>query len=172
MMNLIVACDQEFSIGKDGKLLTYLPEDLKRFKKITMGNIMIMGRKTIDSLPGGRLLPNRETWILTHDLKYSKDGAHVFHSLKEIKEYVVHNRIDTSTIFVCGGAEIYQLFLPYCTKAYMTIINQDFAGDIHIPNINILPGWYLSYRSEEQRYKDVSYQYMNYENKTYTQFTL
>ncbi len=169
-MKLIVACDKEYSIGKDGELLTYLPKDLKRFKSITMGNIMIMGRKTIDSLPGGRLLPQRETWILTRDTSYVKEGARIFHSIESIRSYTKENQIDTSSIFICGGSEIYQLFLPYCTEAYITQIEHVFDADVKIPNIGSLPGWYLTFRSDAQWHHDLEYYYLNYENKSYTQF--
>ena len=171
-MNLIVACDLECSIGREGGLLTYLPEDLKRFKKITMDNIMIMGRKTVDSLPGGRLLPDRQTWILTHDLSYKKEGAKIFHSFEHINAFIKKKRIPTSSIFVCGGAEIYKLFLPYCKKAYITQIHHSFKGDVYIPDVSEMPGWYLTYRSDLQKYKEIRYEYLLYENKSYTQLPL
>ncbi len=169
-MNLIVACDQKYNIGKNGDLLTYLPEDLKRFKTITYGNVMIMGRKTIESLPGGRLLPGRETWILTRDTTYAKEGATIFHSVEAIVAHIHEANLDTSKIFVCGGAEIYTLFLPYCKQAYVTHIEKDFQGDVGIPSIEHQSGWYLAYRSEIKKQDCLQYYYATYVNRSYTQF--
>lgn len=147
-MQLIVAVDKRFGIGKNGELLTYLPEDLKFFKKTTRGNIVIMGRKTVDSLPKGKLLPDRETWILTRDKGYQKEGACVFHSIEEVITHIKTNNIDENSVFVSGGSMIYEQFLPYCTTAYITKIQEDFNADVHMINIHEHPEWTMVYKSD------------------------
>jgi len=147
-MNLIVAVDKRYGIGKDGKLLTYITDDLKMFKSRTDGNILIMGRKTIDSLPGGRLLPNRETWILSRDKNYSKEGAKVFSSIDKIQEYIDENNIETSRVFVAGGAAVYNAFLPIVDVAYITKIDEDFDADVFINNVEMEPSLSLASVSE------------------------
>jgi dihydrofolate reductase len=151
-MNLIVAVDEAFGIGKDGGLLTRLPDDLKRFKKMTLGKIVIMGRKTIESLPGQKLLPNRETWILSTDETYSKEGALCFTSIEAILAYVQQNNIDEQRIFVSGGASIYEGFLPYVTTAYITKIHHDFDADVRMINMDRLPDFYIYHVDARQNH--------------------
>jgi len=136
-MNLIVALDQKYGIGKDGKLLTYLTDDLKMFKRKTKGNILVMGRKTVDSLPGGRLLANRETWILTRNKSYEKEGAKVFSSINKMNDYIKDNNVDSSRIFIAGGAAIYNAFLPIVDVAYITKIDYDFDADVFINSVEM-----------------------------------
>lgn len=143
-MNLIVAVDKRYGIGKDGKLLTHITDDLKRFKRITDGNILVMGRKTIESLPGGRLLPNRETWILSRNESYTKEGAKVFASISDMQAYIKANDIDSSRVFIAGGAAIYNAFLPIVDTAYITKIDHDFEADVFIDNVDLEPNLSLA----------------------------
>lgn len=133
MISIIVAIAKDNVIGKDNKLLWHISEDLKRFKKITTGKKMIMGRKTFESLPG--ILPNREHIILTRDknFKVDSDMVKIVYDLNSlIKEYSTSEE----EIFVIGGAEIYKQFLPYAEKLYLTKIEEAFEGDTHFPEIN------------------------------------
>lgn len=147
-MNLIVAVDRRYGIGKNGGLLTHLTDDLKMFKQKTDGHILVMGRKTVDSLPGGRLLPNRETWILSRDKSYCKEGAKVFSSIIEMQDYIKANKIDSSTIFIAGGAAIYNAFLPLVDVAYITKIDYDFDADVFMNSADKEPGLSLDSVSE------------------------
>lgn len=161
-MQLIVAVDQRFGIGKNGKLLTYLPDDLEFFKQKTLGNIIIMGRKTIDSLPKGKLLPDRETWILTRDVNYSKEGAILFNSVEAIINKIKEEQIDQNRIFVAGGATIYEQFLPYCNTAYITKIQKDFNADIQMVNIHEHPQWTMMNKSELKVCRGYDYYHTTY----------
>jgi len=164
-MNLIVAVDETFGIGKSGKLLTHLPEDLKRFKQMTLGKILIMGRKTIESLPGQKLLPGRETWILSKDIDYKKEGATVFHSVESILDYIKIENIDSNNIFIAGGAMIYDLFLPLCTTAYVTKIHTDFEADTHMTNLDLVPEFFITRVETPKTHGLFEYTYIEYRQK-------
>lgn len=133
MISIIVAVANKNVIGKDNKLIWHISEDLKRFKKITSGNKMIMGRKTFQSLPG--VLPNREHIIITRDPNFSVDSemVSICHDLNSLIEKYKNS---DEEVFVIGGAEIYTQFLPHADKLYLTKINHDFEGDTYFPEIN------------------------------------
>lgn len=127
---LIVAHAKDGVIGLNGKMPWHIPEDLKHFKEVTMGHPVIMGRKTYESI--GRLLPGRKNIIITHRHDYKVSGAIVVNSLNEgIKEAG-----DVPKIFVIGGAQIYQLALPYADEIWVTKIEAEIDGDTFFPNLN------------------------------------
>ena len=132
MLSIIVAIAKNNIIGKDNKLLWNLPADMKRFKEITSGHVIIMGRKTFESI--GKVLPNRKHIIFSQnrDLKYDDENVEVVHSMLEIKEYIDNDEEN----FVIGGAMIYNLLMPHVTKMYVTQVNKDFEGDAFFPKIN------------------------------------
>ena len=132
MLSIIVAKAKNNIIGKDNKLLWHLPDDLKRFKELTTGHNIIMGRKTFESL--GRVLPNRKHIVFTQnpDFKIDDENVQVVHSMLEIQEYIESKEEN----FVIGGAMIYNLLMPYVTKMYVTEIDKDFEGDTFFPRIN------------------------------------
>lgn len=115
-------------IGDSNTLIWHLPEDLKRFKQLTTGNAIVMGRKTYESI--GRPLPNRRNIIITRDKDYSIEGCEVVNSLEEAF------LITGSDCFVIGGGEIYKQSLSYSEKIYLTLIDKDFEGDTEFPEIN------------------------------------
>lgn len=132
MLSIIVAKAKNNIIGKDNELIWHLPEDLKRFKSITTGHTIIMGRKTFESL--GRVLPNRKHIVFSQnpDFKVNDENVEVVHSMLQIQEYIESEE----ETFVIGGAMIYGLLMPYVTKMYITQINQDFEGDVFFPKID------------------------------------
>ncbi len=132
MLSIIVAKAKNNIIGKDNKLLWHLPADLKRFKQLTVGHTIIMGRKTFESL--GRVLPNRKHIVFSQnpDFSVNDENVKVVHSMLEIKEYIDNNEEN----FVIGGAMIYALLMQYVTKMYVTEINKDFEGDSLFPKID------------------------------------
>ena len=132
MLSAIVALANNNVIGKNNKLIWHIPEDLKRFKEITNGKTIIMGRKTFESL--GRVLPNRKHVILTRDADFKVDNENVeiCADINLVKKYADSDEEN----FVIGGAEIYKLLMPYCTKLYITKIDQDFEGDTFFPDID------------------------------------
>ena len=131
MLSIIVAIANENVIGKDNKLIWHLPEDLKRFKEITSGHKIIMGRKTFESL--GRVLPNRKHIILCNDMKMKidNDNVEILDDISKLDKYINSEE----ECFVIGGATIYKLLMPYTNKMYITKINQNFDGDVYFPDI-------------------------------------
>ena len=121
-ITLVVARASNGVIGKDGGLPWHIPADLKRFKALTMGSVMVMGRKTFESLPG--LLPGRRHIVLTRDPSWSAPGAEVVHT----PEQAVAAAGDMA-VSVIGGAEIFRLFLPAADKIELTEVQADVAGD-------------------------------------------
>lgn len=132
MLSIIVAKAKNNIIGKDNKLLWKLPADLQRFKELTTGHIIIMGRKTFESL--GRVLPNRKHIVFTQnpDFKVNDENVQVVHSMLEVQEYIESEE----ECFVIGGAMIYNLLMPYVNKMYITQIDKDFEGDAFFPRID------------------------------------
>ena len=131
MLSTIVAIANGNVIGKDNKLIWHLPEDLKRFKQITTGKNIIMGRKTFESL--GRVLPNRKHIILCNDMEMNVDNENVevLDDISKLDKYINSEEEN----FVIGGATIYKLLMPYVNKLYITKINHDFEGDVYFPEI-------------------------------------
>ena len=132
MLSIIVAVAKNNVIGKDNKLIWHLPEDLKRFKNLTTGHTIIMGRKTFESL--GRVLPNRKHVILCNDMELNIDDENVeiIEDISMLKNYIESEEEN----FVIGGATIYKLLMPYSNKLYITKIDQEFDGDVYFPNID------------------------------------
>ncbi|WP_294153047.1 dihydrofolate reductase [uncultured Clostridium sp.] len=133
MLSLIVAIAENNVIGKDNKLIWHISEDLKRFKSITSGNAMFMGRKTFESLPG--VLPGRKHIIITRDHKYTIDSEQVS-VINDLDSFIRTYENSDDEIFVIGGAEIYKQLLPHCKKLYLTKVHQSFEGDTYFPEID------------------------------------
>jgi dihydrofolate reductase len=127
---LIVARATNGVIGRDGALPWHLPADLRRFKQLTTGAPMIMGRKTFDSLPG--LLPDRRHIVLTSNPDWAEDGAEVVHSVEAALRAANAPRVS-----VIGGAEIYALFLPHADRIEMTDVHGTFVGDTSFPEVDL-----------------------------------
>ena len=135
MINMIV-CKNNFDyIGKDNKMLYHIPKDLAFFKRKTVNHIIIMGRKTFESLPG--LLPNREHWVITRDSSFNK--ARSFNSIDDVLEAIDLN-VD---YYIIGGGEIYKQFMPYADCLYVTEVDDFKVGDVRFPSID-LTKWSLS----------------------------
>lgn len=129
-LSIIVAITKNFGIGHENNLLTYIPGDLKRFKEITTGHSIIMGRKTLLSLPKWPL-PNRRNIVITHDENLQLKGCDVVTSIAEAKEVVK----DEKEVFVIGGGLVYKLFLPFVNKIYLTIVDKIIEADTYFPEI-------------------------------------
>ena len=131
MLSIIVAIAKNNVIGKNNKLIWHLPEDLKRFKILTTGHNIIMGRRTFESL--GRVLPNRKHIVLCNDaeMNVNDENVKVIDDVSKLEEYINSDKEN----FVIGGASIYKLLLPKTEKLYITKINQEFEGDVYFPKI-------------------------------------
>lgn len=135
-MEIIVAVDENYGIGKDGDLLAHLSPDLKRLKAMTVGNIIVMGSKTYMSFPK-RPLPDRENLIITHHPE-NYPGIKYFTGVDEFLEY---SKTADKPIFVLGGGSVYEQLLPYCEKAHITKILHSFEADTFFPNLDNNPDW-------------------------------
>ncbi|MDY6011383.1 dihydrofolate reductase [Clostridium sp.] len=146
MISMIVATSNNNAIGKNNSLLWHISEDLKRFKEITSGHKMIMGRKTFESLPG--ILPNRHHIILTRDNNFNVDSDKVS-IIHDIDEVIKNYKNSSEEVFIIGGGEIYNLFMPYADKLYLTKVQKDFDADTFFPQIN-MNDWEIIHKSDEK----------------------
>ena len=119
-MNLIVCVDKNWGIGKDGKLLCHLKEDMKFFRDHTIGKVVVMGRSTLESLPKGEPLPDRTNIVLTHRSDFEKEGVKVVHDMEELLEEL--NNYDPDDVMIIGGASVYNEMMDMCDKLYVTRI--------------------------------------------------
>lgn len=160
-MNLIVAVDKNWAIGLGNKLLVSIPADMKFFRQTTTGKVVVMGRKTLESFPGGQPLKNRTNIVITRDTNYKvKDGivvSTIEEALEELKKY------KDEDIFVIGGESIYRQMLPYCKMAFVTKIDHAYDADTFFPNLDEMKDWKLTGISEEQTYFDLEYVFARYE---------
>lgn len=160
-MNLIVNVDKNWAIGLGSKLLVRIPQDMKYFRSMTTGHVVVMGRKTLESFPESKPLPNRVNIVLTRDQSYQAPGAVVVHSMEELKEEL--KKYSGEEIFVIGGGQIYRELLPLCDKAYVTKVDRAFDADVYFPDLDQDPQWKMTKVSEEQTYFDLEYAFAVYE---------
>ena len=139
---IVVARARNGTIGKDGALPWHIPADLKRFKALTMGSAMVMGRKTFECLPG--LLPGRRHIVLTRDRDWRATGAEVAYGLEEALSLVGED----SRLSVIGGADIFELFLPRAARIELTEVLADYAGDTAMPDPRLVGSWVESHRED------------------------
>ena len=155
-MELIVAVDRNWAIGKDGDQLVYIPEDLKRFKALTMGHPVILGRKTLATFPGGRPLKGRPNLILSRDPNFAPEGAQVYPDV----ENLLANAPEDS--FVIGGASVYNLLVDACDTAHVTKIDGEFPADTWFPNLDERDGWEVVAEEGPFPFENLTYRYLTY----------
>lgn len=161
-MKIIVAVDQNWGIGYKGELLQRIPEDMKFFKQMTMGHVVIMGRGTFESLPGKEPLKNRVNIILSKIL--NDDRVVVCRSLDELFQELVKYHPDD--LYVIGGEAVYDLLLPYCAEAYITKIKNTYPADKYFRNMDEDEAWKVESESDRQNYNGVEYSFVKYINTT------
>ena len=159
-MKIIVAVDKNWAIGKDNKLLVSIPADMKFFGETTQGNVVVMGRKTLESFPQGQPLQKRVNIVISRNKDYQVKGAVVVHSIEEAMEEAKKYE---GEIFVIGGESIYRAMLPYCQTALVTKIDHAYEADTYFPNLDEDPEWELTGETEEQTYFDLEYVFRKYE---------
>ncbi|HJC47353.1 MAG TPA: dihydrofolate reductase [Candidatus Lachnoclostridium pullistercoris] len=159
-MNLIAAVDKNWAIGRSGRLLVSIPEDQRLFREETLGKVVVMGRKTLESLPGGQPLHGRTTIVLTRDPEYEVKGALVCRSVDEALEKL--KNYPSEDIFIAGGEEIYRAFLPFCDVAHITYIDYAYEADTFFPDLDRDPDWKMILAGEEQTYFDLCYEFRLY----------
>lgn len=165
-MILIAAVDRNWSIGYRGKLLVQIPADQQIFRNETMGKIIVMGRKTFESIQGGRPLPGRTSFVLSADPEFQpRSGANgsvkVFRSAEALKEEL--EKYGPEEVYLIGGGQMYHQFLPLCQKAEITWIDYAYDADTRCPDLDKSPEWKLVRESEEQIYFSLEYYFRTYE---------
>ena len=149
MIKIIVSISKNRVIGDSNKLIWHLPADLKRFKEVTGGHPIVMGRKTYQSI--GRPLPNRRNIIITRDENYEVDGCEVVNSIEEAL------LLTNSDCFIIGGGEIYKQTLHIATQIYLTQVDEDFDGDTTFPELP--DSWYVSNKEDFESDEKNPYKY-------------
>ena len=162
-MNLIVAVDKNWGIGKDNDLLISIPEDMEYFKEKTMGKVVIMGKNTLESFPGAKPLKNRTNIVLALETDYLVDGATVVYTMDDfLKEAAKYPNED---VFVIGGGSIYRQMLEHCDTCYITYIDHSFDADTFIPNLDEMVEWYIAEESEKYNHNGMEYSFRTYKKK-------
>lgn len=162
-MNAIVNVDKNWGIGNKGELLISIPADMKMFREETTGNAIVLGRKTMETFPGGKPLPNRDNIVLSRKSDLKIPGATVVHDISELME--VLKRYDSSRVYVVGGETIYEQLLPYCDTVHVTKVDRAYEADAHFPNLDQMPEWEITAAGEEQSYFDTTYRFIKYTRK-------
>lgn len=157
-MDLIVAVDENWGIGKNNDLLISIPEDMKFFRNTTKNSIIIMGRKTLESFPNGKPLKNRENLVLTKGI--INEDVKTFHNIEDVLTYVKNKE----NVFIIGGGSIYKQFLPYCEKAYITKLKHNFNADTFFPNLDELIDWEMIESSDIKEWENIQYQFTIYKH--------
>lgn len=163
-MKLIAAVDQNWAIGNRDDLLVHIPEDQKNFRRITTGNVVVLGRKTLSGFPGGRPLKDRLNVILTKNPDFEAGGAVIVQSQEELFEQL--KKYPSNEVYVIGGGTLYKMLEPYCDEAIITKIDYSYQADTYFPNLDEKENWELVEEGEEQTYFDLIYHFDTYRNKT------
>jgi len=163
-MNLVVAVDPSWGIGKDNDLLYHIPEDMKLFRQLTIGNFVICGRKTLLSFPDSKPLPNRKHFVLTSGEICESEDLAVVHNLQELD--VAISQLDDERVFVIGGETVYRQLYKKCKKAYVTkIFCNDKKADVFFPNLDEDTDFKLVEEGEVQESKNGKrFSFLVYEN--------
>ena len=156
-MNAIVAVDENWAIGKDGDQLCYISTDLKRFKELTTGHPVILGRRTLATFPGGRPLKGRRNLILSRDPAFLPEGAEVFRDVESLLSQAPEDS------FIIGGESVYKALLPYCDRVYVTKISRSFPADTWFPNLDEDPSWRVGREEPPLEDGGLSFRYVTYE---------
>lgn len=162
-MNLIVAVDKNWAIGFQNKLLVRIPADQRFFRNETMHKAVIMGRKTLESFPGGKPLKDRLNVVITSDPEYKVADAAVVNSIEKALEIV--KDYNSEDIYIIGGESIYRQMLRLCDTAHITKIDYDYNADTYFPNLDEMDEWVITGESDEQTYHDLIYTFNKYERK-------
>lgn len=158
-MNLIVAVDKNWGIGKNGTMPWHISADLKYFKEKTTGKTVIMGRKTLLSFPKQKPLPNRKNLVLSRDTAFNPEGVCMLRSLDEAKKYA-----ECPDVFVIGGGSVYKALLPHCKYAYVTKIDAEYECDTYFENLDTLNGWHMCECGDLMHENGIGFRFTVYEN--------
>lgn len=160
-MKLIVAVDKNWAIGYKNELLVSIPADMRFFKDQTTGKVVVMGKNTLESFPGGKALKNRVNIVVALEKSYKAPDAIVVNSIEDA--IAEASKYDTDDVYVIGGASIYKQMLQFCDTAYVTKIDHAYVADTYFPNLDEDESWQMTEISEEQTYYDLEYRFTKYE---------
>lgn len=161
-MKAIVAVDSNWGIGCKGKLLQWIPEDMKFFKQTTIGKVVIMGRETFESLPGQEPLKDRINIVLSTNENFQNEKLTICRSLDELFQELKQYHLDD--VFVIGGQSVYTQLLPYCSEAYVTKIDREYVADKYLINLDKEEAWELVATGELKSYNNIEYSFLTYVN--------
>lgn len=159
-MIAIAAVDRNWAIGNKGQLLVHIPEDMKNFRKLTSGKTVVYGRKTLETFPNARPLPKRNNIILSRSREYIVPDAQVVHSVEELMEVLPEN---TDDVIVIGGDSIYHTLLPYCDRAVITKVENEYEADAWFSDLDQDPAWQCTERGEDREYEGLIFHFDVYE---------
>jgi len=162
-MNMIVAVDANWAIGNKNQLLVRIPADMKMFRAETTGKVVVLGRKTLETFPNAKPLPQRQNIILSTNPNYKVEGAKVVHNIDELLEEL--KNYTSEEVYIIGGATVYEAMLPYVDTVHVTKIDHEYEADAFFPNLDKDPDWEITAESEEQVYFDITYAFVKYERK-------
>lgn len=168
MIIAIAAADLNWGIGYKNDLLCRIPADLKRFKKLTESNVVIMGKNTFLSI-GSKPLPYRTNIVITYEYStpVRDDNGVIYMNMQSAIDYILNNKgisdFITNDIYIIGGASIYKQLLTYCDKVLLTRIFKEFPADAYFPNLDENPKWQLTEEERGGSHKDFEYWFMTYE---------
>ena len=160
-MDAIVAVDLDWGIGYQDDLLFRIKADLKRFKHMTQGQVVILGRKTLQTFPGGRPLPERVNLVVSRNQSLAIAGATVCHSRAEVLATVA--LYPDKHVYVIGGSTIYREFLQDCQRVYVTRVQHRQQSDTYFPDLDALPGWECVLSEPVQEENGLLFNYLVYE---------
>lgn len=161
MVTAIAAVSENWGIGKNNDLLFNIPEDKKFFRRTTLGHTVVMGRKTLQSLPNGKPFKDRNNIILSRDASFTCEGAEICESIEEVLELIK----DKEKVFIVGGGEIYRDMLPYCDNAIITKVDAKPDADVFFPDLDSDPSWLLMNTSADNEFEGLVFRYCIYEKK-------
>ena len=162
-MNCIVAVDKNWAIGYQNKLLVSIPADMRFFRDETMGKVVVMGKNTLKTFPGGQPLKNRLNIVITTQQDFTVKDAVVVHSIEEAVEAA--SGYKPEDVYIIGGASIYKQMLEYCDVAHVTKIDYAYQADTYFPDLDEMEDWVLAEETEEHTYYDLTYTFCRYERK-------
>ena len=162
-MNIIAAVDRNWGIGYRGRLLVSIPNDQRHFREETIGKVVVLGRRTLQTFPQGMPLSNRTNIILSANLDYQVKDAVVVHSKEELDEEL--KKYASEDVYIIGGESVYRMMLPECDVVHVTKIDHDYEADAYFPNLDQDGAWEITAESEEQTYFDLPYYFVKYERK-------
>ncbi|MBR4573595.1 MAG: dihydrofolate reductase [Lachnospiraceae bacterium] len=167
-MKCIAAVDKNWAIGFKGKLLVSIPNDQKMFRNETTGKVVVLGRKTLETFPGGLPLKMRTNIILSRDPGHTVKDAIVVHSDDELFKLLKQYKSDD--IYIIGGESVYKRYVKYCDTAIITKIEQAYESDAFFPDLDKDPDWKMVAQSEEMTYFSVEYTFAEYKNSNVAKF--